>query len=139
VRVGAAELLLRHLYPDDFQAASDDPHRDGALVAFDQSEFFNGDEGAISLSSVGYLYVPTRCSVEQCRLHVAFHGCRQDLASIHDDFIRDAAYNRWAASNRIVVLIRRRPPPLRIPTDAGHLFRDDVGHRSDLIPATIPR
>jgi hypothetical protein len=28
---------------------------------------------------------------------------------------------------------------VRIPTDAGHLFRDDVGHRSDLIPATIPR
>jgi hypothetical protein len=28
---------------------------------------------------------------------------------------------------------------LRIPTHAGHLFRDDVGHRSDLMPATVPR
>jgi len=27
---------------------------------------------------------------------------------------------------------------LRIPTHAGHLFRDDVGHHSDLMPATIP-
>jgi len=32
-----------------------------------------------------------------------------------------------------------RHPQVRIPTEAGHLFRDDVGHRSDLIPATIPR
>jgi hypothetical protein len=28
---------------------------------------------------------------------------------------------------------------LRIPTHAGHLFRDDVGHHSDLMPATVPR
>jgi hypothetical protein len=28
---------------------------------------------------------------------------------------------------------------LRIPTQAGHLFRVDVGHRSDLMPASIPR
>jgi hypothetical protein len=28
---------------------------------------------------------------------------------------------------------------VRIPTHAGHLFRDDVGHRSDLMPATVPR
>jgi poly(3-hydroxybutyrate) depolymerase len=37
-------------------------------------------------------------------LHVAFHGCKQDVVSVHDDFVRDAAYNRWAASNGIVVL-----------------------------------
>jgi hypothetical protein len=27
---------------------------------------------------------------------------------------------------------------LQIPTEAGHLFRLDAGHRSDLKPATIP-
>ncbi len=27
---------------------------------------------------------------------------------------------------------------LQIPTQAGHLFQLDVGHRSDLKPATIP-
>jgi len=26
------------------------------------------------------------------------------VESVHDDFIRDAGYNHWAASNRIVVL-----------------------------------
>ena len=40
---------------------------------------------------------------------MAFHGCRQNADAqgderIHDDFVRDAGYNRWAAANRIVVL-----------------------------------
>jgi poly(3-hydroxybutyrate) depolymerase len=39
-----------------------------------------------------------------CRLHIAFHGCRQGVSRVGDDFIRDAGYNRWAATNRIVVL-----------------------------------
>jgi hypothetical protein len=34
---------------------------------------------------------------------------------------------------------RRQRTTLRIPTHAGHLFRDDAGHRSDLMSATIPR
>ena len=72
-------------------------------MAFDQSEFFTTRE-AISLSRVGYIYVPHTCAAEPCRLHVAFHGCKQDLESVHDDFIRDAGYNQWAASNSIVVL-----------------------------------
>src|SRR5687767_12346623 len=38
-----------------------------------------------------------------------------------------------------------RPPgratgrQLRIPKQASHLFRIDVGHRSDLMPARVPR
>ena len=28
---------------------------------------------------------------------------------------------------------------LRIPTQSGHRFRFDAGHRSDLKPATIPK
>ena len=28
---------------------------------------------------------------------------------------------------------------LQIPTQAGHLFRADVGHRSDVMPASVPR
>jgi poly(3-hydroxybutyrate) depolymerase len=44
-----------------------------------------------------------------CRLHVAFHGCRQyadaqGAERIHDDFVRDAGYNRWAAEAKVVVL-----------------------------------
>src|SRR4051812_8522539 len=77
------------------------PIRRSARLTIWRIASFDAGERAISLSRVGYLYVPTSCAAAQCRLHVAFHGCRQDLASIHDDFIRDAGYNRWAASNGI--------------------------------------
>src|SRR5215213_196433 len=100
----AAELLLRHLYPDTFRDASDDPHRDGTLIGFDQTEFFDPGDSSASLHGVGHVYVPRKCAEESCRLHVAFHGCNQDVDKIQDDFFRDAGYNRWAATNNIVVL-----------------------------------
>jgi len=100
----ATHSLLQHLYPENFNGPSADPHRDGTLMPFDQSEFFTTPQEAISLSRVGYLYVPHTCVAEPCRLHVAVQGCKQDLESVHDDFIRDAGYNQWAASNSIVVL-----------------------------------
>jgi hypothetical protein len=37
-----------------------------------------------------------------------------------------------------VTLRWRRESGVQIPTEAGHLFRLDAGHRSDLKPATIP-
>ena len=103
----AAGLLLQHLYPVGFDGAGD-AHGAGTLQPFDQSEFFRASQTP-GLSAVGYLYVPDACVSGTCRLHVAFHGCRQNADAqgddrIHDDFIRDAGYNRWAAANRIVVL-----------------------------------
>jgi hypothetical protein len=100
----AAGVLLRHLYPENFRYASDDPHRDGALMPFDQTEFIERSGSAASLREVGYVYMPEACRRGPCRLHVAFHGCRQNVESVHDDYIRDAGYNRWASSNRIAIL-----------------------------------
>jgi hypothetical protein len=77
----AAELLLRHLYPENFRDASADPHRDGTLMPFDQTEFFDARDERTSLHGVGYVYVPSQCAQ-----------------------VRDAGYNRWAATNNIVVL-----------------------------------
>ena len=103
----AAGLLLQHLYPQDFQDPVD-AHAAGSLHAFNQAEFGRPSQTA-GMSEVGYIYVPDACRSEECRLHVAFHGCRQNVGAqggerIHDDFVRDAGYNRWAAANRIVVL-----------------------------------
>ena len=100
----AAELLLRHLHPESFRDASADPHRDGTLMPFDQTEFFDARDERASLHGVGYVCVPSRCAQVTCHLHVAFHGCNQDVDKIQDDFFRDAGYNRWAATNNIVVL-----------------------------------
>jgi hypothetical protein len=104
----AAGLLLRHLYPEDFLRGPVDPHASGSLHAFDQTQFFQPSESA-GLSGVGYIYVPAACQSQECRLHVAFHGCRQNADAqgrerVHDDFVRDAGYNRWAGAKRIVVL-----------------------------------
>jgi hypothetical protein len=105
----AAGLLLRHLYPDGFVDDPTDPHAAGRLAPFNQAEFVMGGASNASLSGVGYVYIPTSCLGGGCRLHIAFHGCRQNVDAqsadrVHDDFVRDGGYNRWAASNRIVVL-----------------------------------
>lgn len=105
----AAGLLLRHLYPEGFDGTPANPHAAGSLAAFDQTEFSARGDPAAGLSGVGYVYVPTTCLGTRCRLHVAFHGCRQNVDAqgtdrAHDDFVRDAGYNRWAAANRLVVL-----------------------------------
>lgn len=52
-----------------------------------------------------YLYVPVSCAAgEACGLHIAFHGCQQSAEFIGDAFARDAGYNEWAESNRLLVL-----------------------------------
>ena len=104
----AAGLLLGHLYPEGYVPEPVDAHDTGSLHAFDQTEFFQPSRTA-GLSGVGYVYVPDACRSAECRLHVAFHGCRQNADAqgddrIHDDFVRDAGYNSWAGANRIVVL-----------------------------------
>ena len=58
-----------------------------------------------SLEDDGWLFVPDDCAAgKPCRLHVAFHGCRQGSGFVGRAFVEDAGYNRWAAANRIVVL-----------------------------------
>lgn len=76
----------------------------GRLVRFDQSEFARPAPDAISMAAEGLVYVPAACERGGCRVHVAFHGCRQGIDAIGEAFVRDAGYNRWADGNRLVVL-----------------------------------
>jgi hypothetical protein len=142
----AAEMLMRHLYPDAFKPASDDPHRDGTLVAFDQSEFFNAADASVSLHGVGYLYVPASCAAEPCRVHIAFHGCKQNVDSVYDDFIRDAGYGRWAASNNIVILYPQATASAANPNRcwdfwgySGSNYYDQNGPQMRAVKAMIDR
>jgi poly(3-hydroxybutyrate) depolymerase len=104
----AAGELLAHLYAGRFDPVPKDAHQNGRLIAFDQKEF-GADEARASMSGVGYVYVPTLCLQQSCRLHVAFHGCRQyadntQADRVHDDFVRDTGYNGHAAANNLVIL-----------------------------------
>jgi poly(3-hydroxybutyrate) depolymerase len=95
----AAGELLRHLLGPLAPRAS---RAGGRILAFDQSEF--ADVYAISMAGTGYAYVPSSCEANVCRVHVVFHGCRQNAEAIGERFVREAGYNRWAETNRLIVL-----------------------------------
>ena len=74
----------------------------GRIVAFDQAQF--GETYTISMAERGFIYLPEACERERCRVHVAFHGCRQNADAVGERFVREAGYNRWADTNRLIVL-----------------------------------
>jgi poly(3-hydroxybutyrate) depolymerase len=76
----------------------------GRLVAFDQKPFAEGNAHALSMADAGYAYVPAACTSERCSVHVAFHGCQQSVEAVGERFVREAGYNRWADTNRLIVL-----------------------------------
>jgi poly(3-hydroxybutyrate) depolymerase len=85
----AAGELLKHLLGPLHAPAG---KLEGRLLIFEQHAF--------SLDGDGYLFIPRSCANGGCRIHVAFHGCRQ----AGERFAREAGYNRWADTNRLVVL-----------------------------------
>jgi poly(3-hydroxybutyrate) depolymerase len=72
----------------------------GRLLQFDQAPYAAGAR----MGANGYLYVPKVCEKGRCRVHVAFHGCRQSAGEVGEQFVREAGYNRWADTNRLIVL-----------------------------------
>jgi poly(3-hydroxybutyrate) depolymerase len=51
------------------------------------------------------IYIPSNCQQKKpCRLHVAFHGCRQYFGVIGEVFAKDSGYNEYAESNDIIIL-----------------------------------
>jgi hypothetical protein len=97
----AAGEMLKYLYGDLAEPAGEP---EGELREFDQSRYVL--RGALaSMAESGFVYVPSDCAAgARCRVHVAFHGCRQGIDFIGRSFARQAGYNRWADANRIVVL-----------------------------------
>ena len=80
-----------------------------ALRTLDQRAFAEA-----GLWEHAFLYVPEACAEgASCGLHVALHGCLQSAELVGDAFASGAGYNRWAESNRLVVLYpqARSAPP----------------------------
>ena len=105
-RLDAAGDLLTHLLGP---LAPKAPQPTGELRSFDQQSF-TAAAGAHGMGAMGYAYVPTTCRKGGCRLHVAFHGCRQSADQIGDRYARLAGYNRWADTNRLVILYPQTTP-----------------------------
>ena len=74
------------------------------MVAFDQT--FYGASGLISMDSVGYVYVPTKCATGavECHLHVNFHGCNQQRTKVGTQYVEHTGLNEWGEANNIVIL-----------------------------------
>lgn len=74
----------------------------GNIVAFNQRSFINGAYS--SMNKTAYAYVPASCNTHSCRVHVAFHGCQQDVSVIGNRFYAHTGYNELADTNNIIVL-----------------------------------
>lgn len=97
----AAGQLLSHLLGSIKPSTS---ATDGEIIAFDQRPFIGGTAVDASLADEGYAFIPNACRSGNCRVHVAFHGCRQNVGEVGRRFVEGAGYNHWAASNRLIVL-----------------------------------
>jgi len=70
-------------------------------IEFDQTAFTSNP----GMAPTGWIYVPASCAAgATCRLHVALHGCLQNVATIGHKFLESTGYTRWADTNGIVVL-----------------------------------
>jgi hypothetical protein len=108
-RYDAAGALLQWIYGNLQPKNAGAPT--GAFVEFDQREFIPPGHG---MDDRGWLYVPSDCRTNRCRLHVVFHGCKQypeyeylsgtGLVTFGMTYVRNTGYDRWADTNRLVVL-----------------------------------
>jgi len=95
-----ARFALETLYGDLTSGTAVDAN----LMSFSQTPYFTNQKA--SIGDVGYIYVPTACASGQtsCHLHVSFHGCKQYIDAIGDQYAADTGFNRWAEANNIIVL-----------------------------------
>jgi poly(3-hydroxybutyrate) depolymerase len=98
--IDAAGEMLNHFYGRLNARAST---LTGQLLEFYQTDFASAN--TISMSSTGRVYVPASCAAGQpCRVHVAFHGCKQSTEQIGTKYVSESGYNEWADTNNIIVL-----------------------------------
>jgi poly(3-hydroxybutyrate) depolymerase len=109
--VDGARQMLEHLY-GSFGAQATAVKR-GTLQQFPQAAYARAAD-ADGFAASGWLYVPATCSgngaAGRCRLHVAFHGCKQGASFVNDAFVQQAGYLAAADAGGIVVLFPQVEP-----------------------------
>lgn len=99
----AAGMILQHLYGK--LNLRNTGALTGSVIEFWQSDFSASDTWYVGMSHYGYAYVPNTCVNQQpCRVHIAFHGCKQYATLIGSDYYAHAGYNEWADTNNLIVL-----------------------------------
>ncbi len=109
--VDGARQMLEHLY-GSFGAQATGVKR-GTLQQFSQAAYARAAD-ADGFAASGWLYIPATCSgngaAGRCRLHVAFHGCKQGASFVNDTFVQQAGYLAAADAGGIVVLFPQVEP-----------------------------
>ena len=97
-----AGAMLQHLY-GTLNPRNNNALPAGNFVEFNQTQFITNH----GMGTTGWAYVPEACkagSSTACKLHVVLHGCKQNLADVQQQYVRNTGYNRWADTNNIVML-----------------------------------
>ena len=101
----------------------------GSFVNFNQRSFWgNGDPTTHGMADDGWVYVPANCAAKQtCKLHVVFHGCKQNVATVGNQFYMHSGYNQWADTNNVIVLYPQATATTANPNGCWDWFGyDDV-------------
>jgi len=89
----------------------------GKVISFNQKAFTKNTRN-IGMSDTGYLFVPDPCSKgELCTLLVAFHGCLDNVDAVGQWFINGTGLNKWADTNKIVILYPQTIATVASPTN----------------------
>lgn len=106
-----AQRMFEHMY--GLPPAEATVAKPGELRVIDQAPYVKAS-GASGMAARGWLYVPAACSGEgqpgRCRLHVAFHGCKQGASYVDDAFVRRSGYLAAADAGNVVVLFPQAEP-----------------------------
>ncbi|MGH8497694.1 MAG: extracellular catalytic domain type 2 short-chain-length polyhydroxyalkanoate depolymerase [Methylococcales bacterium] len=107
--------LLQFLYPGLLPPAE---KASGQVIAFNQSEFitdFGKDKDFSSMDETAYVYVPSACEKETCRVHIVFHGCEQGNKVIGQEYVTTTGYNEVADTNKLIMIYPQAKPSDPIP------------------------
>ncbi|MDM7859852.1 PHB depolymerase family esterase [Alteromonas sp. ASW11-36] len=105
----AAGEMLNHLYSE----LNPPVEADERLFTVDQVAL-SGDS-AMGLAEQGYVFIPKSCESESCRVHVSFHGCKQNAEAVGNSYAQMTGINQWANSNNIVVLYPQTKSSMLMP------------------------
>ena len=98
--IDQAGIILEHIY-GPLQPPAAEVH---APFEFSQDAYLGSAESN-GMAATGWVYVPASCVPGTiCRVHIAFHGCKQTFERVGDAYTAGTGFNRWAESNNIVVL-----------------------------------
>ncbi|KAI8518447.1 hypothetical protein Bbelb_044640 [Branchiostoma belcheri] len=93
-----------------------DPGTDGTDPGTDGTDPGTGGTssgtGGYSMDSEGFVYIPSGCRGPdaKCKVHVAFHGCKQGRNAIGDTYARHTGYLEVGELNNIIVLFPQVVP-----------------------------